>query len=196
MTRMIAIVEGDGEVRAVPILLRRITEWRSPGTWIDVPPPIRVRRDRFLSHDAEFHRYVRMAALQAGAGGGVIILLNADDDCPVTLASSIRARAEAAAPEMRFAVVLANREFEAWLIAAAESLVGKRGFVLPELLPPDPDSPRDAKGWIRRCMPGRAWRETTDQPALTAVMDLAQAHMRSRSFRRLCAAWQALVHNR
>ena len=45
MPTIITIVEGDGEVQAVPILIRRIAEVVTPGSFPDVPKPIRVRRD-------------------------------------------------------------------------------------------------------------------------------------------------------
>ena len=37
MPTIIAIVEGDGEVQAVPILIRRIAEVATPGSFPDVP---------------------------------------------------------------------------------------------------------------------------------------------------------------
>lgn len=43
------IVEGDGEVAALPILLRRIGAWLSPEVPATIAQPIRVRRDRFLT---------------------------------------------------------------------------------------------------------------------------------------------------
>ena len=48
MTRtIVCIVEGDGEVRAMPLLLRRLAE--SAGVYdLDVATPIRVRKDRFI----------------------------------------------------------------------------------------------------------------------------------------------------
>lgn len=54
MIKVASIVEGDGEVSALPILLRRINEWQSPGLYVNALPPIRVRRDRFLNKDDEF----------------------------------------------------------------------------------------------------------------------------------------------
>jgi hypothetical protein len=88
-----------------------------------------------------------------------------------------------------------NREFEAWFIAAAESLDGCRGFNYHDPdLPVDPELPRNAKGWIRDRMPG-GYGETTDQPAFAARFDLAIAYQRSRSFRKLCSEWDRNVVN-
>ena len=86
-------------------------------------------------------------------------------------------------------MVLANREYEARFLAAAQSLDGQRGFRLDPADGVDPEVPRDAKGWIGLRMAGGAYREITDQPALTARMDLNQARARSRSFRKLCSEW-------
>jgi hypothetical protein len=57
MSRIMSIVEGDGDVGAVPILLRRLLEWLRPGVFMEIPAPIRVRRDRFLSRDEDFRKY-------------------------------------------------------------------------------------------------------------------------------------------
>lgn len=56
----------------------------------------------------------------------------------------------------RVAVVLANREYEAWFIAAAESLNGCRGFQChANDVQVDQEIPRNAKAWVRERMP--AW---------------------------------------
>ncbi len=43
MITVATIVEGDGEVAALPVLLRRLGVWLSPALTFDIPPPIRVR---------------------------------------------------------------------------------------------------------------------------------------------------------
>lgn len=52
MIAVAAIVEGAGEVVALPILLRRINTWRTPDVHLQALPPIRVHRDRFLNRQA------------------------------------------------------------------------------------------------------------------------------------------------
>ncbi len=79
-------------------------------------------------------------------------------------------------------MVLAKKEYEAWFIAAAESLRGQCG--LPEDLAgvPNPEDIRGAKEWLSRCMPrNRRYAETTDQATLTRVFDM-QAARRADSF--------------
>lgn len=191
--KVASIVEGDGEVAAVPILLRRLAEWRTPEHCPDVLTPIRVRRDRFLNRDDEFRRHLLLAAAKCGNDGWILVLLDADDDRPATLGPVILQRARACVPHRPVSVVLANREYEAWFIAAARSLDGCRSFVFDPHDTTDAETPRGAKGWIKERMAQGGYGETTDQPAFTARMDLQQAFDRSRSFRKLCSEWHRQV---
>lgn len=190
MIGVVPIVEGDGEVEAVPVILRRLCQWLTPDSAVDFGRPIRVRRDRFLRKREEFERMLLLAAAKAGERGWVLVLLDADDDCPVEMASDIARRAQTVLPHRLVSVVCANREFEAWFLASAESLNGKRGLVIPQQEPPqNPDAIRGAKEWLSRRIPNGRYHETTDQAALAAVMDLETARQRSRSFRKLCEDW-------
>nr|VFJ93615.1 MAG: protein of unknown function (DUF4276) [Candidatus Kentron sp. H]VFJ94053.1 MAG: protein of unknown function (DUF4276) [Candidatus Kentron sp. H]VFK01256.1 MAG: protein of unknown function (DUF4276) [Candidatus Kentron sp. H] len=187
MIPVAAIVEGHGEVKALPVLLRRMGPWLSPQCQFSALHPIRVHRDRFLNNEGEFRHTLRLAANKSGDNGWILVLLDADDDCPAKLGPQTLERAKAIVPHRRLSVVLANREFEAWFLAAAYSLDGKRGFSCSEEPVFDPDTLRNAKGWIGEHMSSdRKYREITDQPAFAAMFDLEAAHTRSRSFRKLC----------
>ncbi|WP_195830647.1 DUF4276 family protein, partial [Bordetella pertussis] len=109
------------------------------------------------------------------------------------LAADVYQRAKQHVPHRRLSVVLAKREYEAWFIAAARSLDGRRGFRCPDEAPVDAETPRDAKGWLRRNMESGTYSEVLDQPAFTAHFDLQQAFDNSRSFRKLCKEWQVNV---
>lgn len=189
MTVIASIVEGDGEVTALPILLRRVGVWQSPEKGFNVLPPIRVRRDRFLNREKEFQRMLLLAAAKCGASGWILVLLDADDDCPAELGAQVLKRARGVVPHRRVSVVLANREYEAWFLASAESLHGHRGFVFDFPQHFDAERPRDAKKWLGERMASGTYRETTDQAAFSAQMDLQQAMNSSRSFRKLCSEW-------
>ncbi|MDO8414463.1 MAG: DUF4276 family protein [Gallionellaceae bacterium] len=191
MIAIATIVEGDGEVAALPVLLRRMGEWLSPGIGVNLSPPIRVRRNRFLSRDEEFRRYLLLAAAKCGDNGWILVLLDADNDCPAELSEQVLQRARSHVPHRRISVVLANREYEAWFLAAVDSLHGKRGFTFDNPQNFNPEHTRDAKGWMGNRM-GK-YRETVDQPAFSAVMDLRQAQKNSRSFRKLCSEWSKQI---
>jgi hypothetical protein len=176
------IVEGHGEVQAVPILIRRVAAVIDPALSIDVKSPLRVPRSTLIRHQ-ELERAVELAARKTGGRGGILILVDSDDDCPAQLAPQLLARARKTRNDLPISVVLAKREFEAWFLASAESLRGQRGLPSNLTSPSDPESIRGAKEWIaRHIRGGRTYSETLDQPALTALFDLNQATRRSDSF--------------
>ncbi|MDM0114866.1 DUF4276 family protein [Variovorax sp. J22R133] len=190
MITVASIVEGDGEVAALPVLLRRLQAWRTPEVAVDVLSPIRVRRDQFLNRETEFSRHLQLAAAKCGDDGWILILMDADDDCPAERGAEVVARARNVVPHRRVGVVFANREYEAWFIAAAQSLDGFRGFACrPEDHLVDAEVPRNAKGWINERIQSGAYGETTDQPAFSQRFDMDIACARSRSFRKLCDEW-------
>lgn len=193
MISIASIVEGHGEVYALPVLLRRLNEWRPGPGYAQALPPIRVHRDRFLNREDEFRKQLLLAAAKCGEQGWILVVLDSDDDCPATLAADVYQRAKQHVPHRRLSVVLATREYEAWFIAAARSLNGCRGFHCSDDAPVDAETPRDAKGWLRRNMEGGTYSEVLDQPAFTAHFDLQQAFDNSRSFRKLCKEWQVNV---
>lgn len=175
MIRIVAIVEGHGEVEALPVLLRRIGRKLRPEESVEIPKPIRVKRQKVL-HRGELERAVELAARQTRPGDGILILLDADSDCPKTLAPQILRRAVKERGDRRISVVLAKVEYEAWFLAAARSLAGKRGLDNGLTSPSDPEAVRNPKRWLTERMPfDRAYRETLDQPALTSVFDLEAA---------------------
>lgn len=195
MITIAPIVEGHGEVQAVPELLRRLATWIAPHKYIEINPPIRTTKAKFLNDDKEFFRQIKLAKLKASDDGWVLILLDADDDCPIQLRSTIEKKARANFLTDNLSIVVANREFEAWFIAAADSLNGVRGFAIdPALAVPDPDAPRDAKGWLGRQMPNN-YHVVSDQPAFCACMSLESAWQTSRSFRRLSSEFVRMSAN-
>ncbi|HIE0525161.1 DUF4276 family protein [Stenotrophomonas sp. SM006] len=196
MTKISAIVEGDGEVVALPIILRKIAEWRQHYDHVDIPQPIRVRRDRFLNKQEEFSRHIGLASKKCGADGWILVVLDADDDCPKELGPKTLARAKLIAPNHYISVVLVKREFEAWFIGSAATLNGHRGLkVSADDLLIDAETPRDAKGWLGKRMTS-GYGERTDQPAFAARMDLESTFQRCRSFRKLCSEWGKFFPNR
>jgi hypothetical protein len=80
-----------------------------------------------------------------GPSGGILVLLDADDDCPAELAPALLNRARSARPDRRVSVVLAKREFEAWFLASAQSLAGRFSSPADMEAPDDPEGVRGAK---------------------------------------------------
>ena len=169
------IVEGHGEVEAVPILIRRIAQNLYPELPIIVELPIRAPRNLVVKA-GELERRVELAARRVGRQGAIFIILDSDNNCPAQLGPEMLHRASQTRSDLPIAVVVAKNEFEAWFLAAAESLRGKRGLGDDIYSPDDPEAIRDAKRWLsQRMEDNRTYRETSDQPALTALFDFEQA---------------------
>ena len=155
-----------------------------PGRPVQFAYSFRVPRTRILK-PGELERAVELAARRVGRRGGVLIVLDSDDECPAILGPVLLQRATGIRPDLPIRLVLAKREFEAWFLAAAESLRSRRGLAPNLERPENPESIRGAKEWLTVRMSGeRHYVETLDQPALAAVMDFSQAR-RADSFDKL-----------
>ena len=194
MMRTIApIVEGHGDSLAIRPLVDRVLAEFCPGAALNMTRPLRIPKGKLLKAD-ELERVLRLAAGRLRtAEGGILILVDSDDDCPRDAGPALLDRARRALPTHRVEVVLAEREFEAWGLAAARSLRGWRG--LPDDLDPpaDPQGVQGAKEWLTARMGGAgAYSPTADQASLAATMDLREARAAS-SFDKFCRAACALA---
>ena len=117
-----------------------------------------------------------MAARKISGQGAIFIILDSEKDCPAELGPALLHRASQVRSDLPIAVVLAKHEFEAWFLAAAESIRGQRGLKNDLNAPDNPEAIRGAKEWLSQRMEGsRTYSETHDQPALTALFDIEQA---------------------
>lgn len=180
---ILPIVEGHGEMEAVPALIRRVAAAYAPEAHVNVGRAIRMGRSDIVKPNG-LERVIELAARQTAPGDGILVVLDADDDLPCELGPSLLARAVSRRPDRRTRVVVANREFEAWFLASALSLRGRRGLADDIEPPADPESIRDAKGWLSaRAGRAHSYKPTVDQAALANVVDLQQAST-ARSFRK------------
>jgi hypothetical protein len=176
--RLAAIVEGHGEVEAVPVLIQRIAAEMDPPLFPQVDPIVRMPSSQLRKEDELEHR-VEYTARKLGGRGGILILIDCDwssNACPKFAAPPLLERVRRVRSDIPISVVLACREYEAWFIAAAESLRGQRG--LPADLTPAnwPERIRGAKEWLSHRMPRtKPYTETTDQVAFTRIFDMASA---------------------
>lgn len=182
---IVSIVEGHGEVQALPILIRRVYNERASATPPLINPPIRIKSGSFLKDEDYFKRYISLAAAKAAQSDGrVLILLDCEDDCPATMGPELVKRAKQVRPDISFDVVLAYREYETWFIAAASSLTGK--YLQEGTEPaPNPENIRGAKEWLSRHR-DKPYDPVAHQAAFSAHFDMDQASSIS-SFSRLIA---------
>jgi hypothetical protein len=186
------IVEGDGEIGAVPTLLRRLIS--EAGSYcLEVAKPIKRRRCHFIRRE-EVQRSVALALARPNCGA-ILLMFDADDDCPKMLASQVKQWADDASNgRVRCEVVINNREYEAWFLASIESLRGQRGIRRDAEFTADCEGVRGAKeAFEDRMERDIYYHEPTDQPAFTAIFDLRAAFAKSRSFRRMVAAFNNIA---
>lgn len=176
------LVEGDGEVRALPSLLRRIGAISCPDWNLVIPDPIKIKRNR-VEEPRELERAIRLCSKKLRPPCGLLVVLDADDDCPAEPGPKLGAICRQARDDIETGVVLANKEFEAWFLAAAESLGGICGLDNHLSPPDDPENIRGAKEWLGKQMKGnRRYSASTDQKVLAAKFDMEAARRRSPSF--------------
>lgn len=119
------IVEGVGEVRAVPELLRRLCHGEAQAWNVQIKHPHRRPRSQLVKQDT-FQEAVRAAGYTSNLVG-ILVLFDADDDCPAKLVLELDRWARDAASGIPCPIVMANREYEAWFLAGIESLRGREG---------------------------------------------------------------------
>jgi hypothetical protein len=157
------IVEGDGEVEALPLI------WRSlcPSVPL-IGPPYRLPRYKALDHAGnvrakEWERAFQL--LQMKGATCVLAVMDADDICPKQQAPIIKNDLEGLIETLRIGLklgfCLAEPEYEGWFLAGADFLdLGS---------PVTPPLPRDCKGEVKRRLEGR-YSPVVDQPSLTSKL--------------------------
>ena len=211
MKRIVLFVEGDGEVEAVPQLVKRLlTEMNAWDAVILDEHPFRVGAvNKMVKDDYREWKRKLSASLKRVSVGGVLLILDGDIEkvgsdrfCPVAVARSLAeaARTVGAGSTFFVATVFARQEYESWLIAGIGSLAGKtfpdgRG-VRANTTVPEGDleaNPRDAKGWLNAAIVG-GYKPTRDQATLTQWLEFGVVRQRGmRSFQRLESAILELV---
>ncbi len=211
MKRLVLFVEGDGDVGAVPTLLKRLLKERGDEFNVLLDnAPFRVGSiGKLVKSDfRDWKRYLEVSLKRPNVGG-VFLVLDGDDHkvgekefCTAAQAKALASAAMnvGAGKTFSVAVVFARQEFETWLIAGIGSLAGQRladgRLIASSAKTPDGDlevAPRDAKGWISDIVEG-GYKPTRDQAALTELIDLDVIRARNlRSFRRLESAFSRML---
>jgi hypothetical protein len=190
--RIVPVVEGDGEIAAVPVLFNRLIAEFDPGTPIKVERPIKQQKSSLLK-EGGIERAVSLAAISLGDPGAIFILLDSDGDCPARLGPRLYGRARGARPDKQISLVLAHQEFEAWFLASGSSLKGLRTLSDNIENHQAPESVRGCKEWLETWMPAASrYSPTTDQAALAATFDMSLARRGAPSFDKLCREFEAI----
>lgn len=186
--RLLPVVEGPGDMQAVPLLLRRLLHERHQIYDVEVLPPY-----RYGNLPKMLKNFVRNVLAAAKENAPILWTADCDDGCPIAWVNQFEEQLPAGLQiPIRFALFL--REYESMFLAEHNCLISKLALELDTPALPNPETHRDAKGEISRMMPaGAAYKEMVHQPRLTAAMDLDTAIANSRSLRHLDRALLALV---
>ena len=200
------IVEGHTEVSCLEKLLHRI--WTdvlyAPGR-LQVLQPSRSNRsslvnathnelgDRVNEAEAKVRKYLRRATPSVGF---VLLMIDAESDCPRQLGPTLLARARVAHNAVDIVCVLPTQELENWFKAAAKSLAGIGGLPADLETPPDAEVGGGGK-WLteqkRLVDPQARYKKPDDAFELAKNTDLALCRANSPSFRKLCKELAARV---
>ena len=115
------IVEGDGDVKAVPGLLRRILGERLLRYDIQATKSKPAHgKPNLLKKFEQFLQYAVIDNCDA-----ILVILDADEECPVSEARTLANRATALNLTVPVAIVYAKNEYETWFIASLSECTGK-----------------------------------------------------------------------
>ena len=182
-----SIVEGEGEEEAFPKLIYNIATNSGFAVRPIVRRPFRVQRDALKNRPDALEDYAVKAFREGGPEARLIVLLDAEDDCPAELGPRLLQRLPVHIPLERVSVSIANREYEAWFIAGLESIASYVSIDADITVPRDLEDIRGAKEWLSRRMPsGSPYKPTLHQAELSSAVDISLARQRSQSFNRLC----------
>ncbi|MBI5243476.1 MAG: hypothetical protein HY922_07275 [Elusimicrobia bacterium] len=109
----------------MPVLLRRLA-CEAGAHDIGVNPVIRRPKSALLSEHG-IQTSVELALVYENCGG-ILILFEDEDGCPAELGPRLGQWAAVRAGDVPFVIALAHREYEAWFLAALDSLRGRRGI--------------------------------------------------------------------
>ena len=184
MRTIVPIVEGPGDVAAIPEMIRRVLNEILDVWDIQVVQGMKLGRGGIVD-PSSLRRHLRLASITPGCRLILVFADRDDSDC-VPLAQHIRNCATNEGLGDRVEALVINREYETWLLAGIESLRGKRGILDEATVPETLQIIRDPKARLTQSMLGsRAYSETADQAALTCLVDLEQVSTRCACFSKL-----------
>ena len=190
MPKIIPIIEGQGEIEAVPTLLYKILHDLQQWQW-QIGKPFRANS---LGRLKKYLTSLLRKASNRKDCGAILILLDLDDGCAVDTAKQLVDEVRKLKLAQPVAIVFAVREYEAWFLASLPTIIGHYSLPSDLIYEGDIESKRDVKGWFAQRMgPSKRYNPTTHQKLFTSLIDIELAYENSRSFRRLYHAIEQLL---
>lgn len=197
--RIAVIVEGDGEVEAVPLLVEKWLDHRC----LNRPKRTSVSANRFqvvrpaicshtkqllvMDHDEEEQvgvEYYVDLALDSDPHL-ILVLFDADADDPVELRTRIETRLRRCCPHVPIGLVLPRPEYEVWFLAGWQH-IRRAGLFKPDAFlakgEPLEDRSGGCKSRVGKMLPLAPYAPTTHQLPLTRALKFTPCMKRSPSF--------------
>lgn len=205
MRKIVPIVEGYGEERAVPCLIRRWLRHRWLHQFFEVPDlAVNAKGSGKLKAAFDRRRHIGIehyieAAVRTRPDA-ILVIVDADNECLERergngLGPALLARARTVASNIPLAVVVANREYEAWFLASLTSIRQAHLFPAGTRIPGnlEPESHSGCKRLITDLL-SCPYEETTHQLQLTGALSFAAGvQRRSPSYGKLMRDLDRLV---
>ena len=188
-----SLVEGRGEEGALRPLIHNIITSAAGAVYPHILRPRRMHRGTMVNTPGELERCAADELATAGPAGRLLVLLDADGDCPAELGPQLRRRLDARFPSHTVSVNIADWEYESWFIASAESIARHTGTAGQYAVPQNIEAIRDAKGWVERYLMMAKYNPQENQAAFSARIDVPLARRRSQSFNRFCREIERLL---
>lgn len=201
---LVPIVEGQTEVGCIERLLQRVwAELLAAPVRLQVLPASRGKRDALINpNHPDFTAKIEEAyakltrRLRHGSPGQglLLLLLDAETDCPAELAPRLLEAATRVRPDAPIACVMPNRMLENWIVAGASALAGVNG--LPDPMPKrDQFEDRSGAAWLEAQLRSkdrrRKYRKTDDAEPFVRAMALQECRANAPSFDKLCRELEA-----
>ena len=196
MGSLIVIVEGDGEVEAAPLLLRRILhEHFDRADFTQFKSKNAHGRENLLKPGG-LEKYLNYARIDGC--DGLVVLLDSEvehKNCPPGLARSLSQRAKNLGLPFPVVIVCAAAMYEAWFLASIHTLADNFDLPPDTVFDGDVEQVNNPKNWLTNYMTRTSiYKETTHQVSMTAAIDMLAVQKNSRSFRRMLHAVEELLN--
>ncbi len=203
---IVPVVEGQTEQGCIERLLHRVWhELLGQPERLQVVEPFRGHRDELVHPNGlvltetvsrALVKLLSKSRKDSRARPLILILLDAEDDCPKALAPRLLEVARKAVPaRVPVSCVLAKKMLENWIVAGASTLAGVNG--LPDTLPArDQFEERSGAAWreaqLRSQDKARKYSKTVDAEVFVRAMALQECRNNAPSFDKLfreLASW-------
>ncbi len=201
---IVPIVEGQTEAGCIERLLHRVwAELLAAPIRLQVLAASRGKRDVLINPEhpdfavkieEAYTKLARRFRHESQAKGLLLLLLDAETDCPKALAPRLLEAATGIRPDAPIACVLPKRMFENWIVAGASTLDGVND--LPDPLPGRSEF-EDCNGsaWLetqfRSRDNARKYKKTEDAAIFVRLMNLQECRDNAPSFDKLCRELEA-----